>query len=109
MTPPRDPSPDDVPARDVPTHDLSTCDVPSSIPPSIQPSTFRIPHSAFRIPHWYACLHRPAGDHPLASIAREFSPRFECHGPDLVTIDVSGLDRLIGPPQAIADELRRES
>jgi len=70
---------------------------------------FRIPHSAL-----FACLHRPpsveapadaAGT--LAAVAREFSPRFECHGPDLVSIDISGLDRLIGPPPAIGEELRR--
>jgi protein ImuB len=40
-------------------------------------------------------------------VAREFSPRFECHGPDLVSIDVSGLDRLIGPPPTIGEALRR--
>jgi protein ImuB len=40
-------------------------------------------------------------------IAREFSPRIERHRDDLVTIDVGGLDRLIGPPQTIGEELRR--
>ena len=30
----------------------------------------------------------------------EFSPRYERHRDDLVTIDVSGLDRLLGPPRA---------
>src|SRR5262245_33085071 len=65
-------------------------------------------------PELYACLHRPpTGEQPavpvdlLEAIAREFSPRFECHGPDLVSIDVSGLERLIGPPETIGDELRR--
>ena len=71
------------------------------------------PQSPIPDPPLYACLHRPPGDGPapasaLAALAREFSPRFECHGPDLVAIDVSGLERLIGPPQTIADEMRRE-
>ena len=64
----------------------------------------------------YACLYRPpsadqtaAGRDALASIAGQFSPRYECHGADLVSIDVSGLDRLLGPPQAIGEELRREA
>ena len=30
----------------------------------------------------------------LAAIAQEFSPRYECHRDDLVSIDVSGLERL---------------
>ncbi|HEY1913619.1 MAG TPA: hypothetical protein VGG73_22010 [Vicinamibacterales bacterium] len=45
----------------------------------------------------------------VVAIAREFSPRYECQGDDLVTIDVSGLGRLLGPPQTIGEELRRES
>jgi len=51
-------------------------------------------------------LHRQA-DSPLTAIAREFSPRFEHHGDDLVVIDVSGLTRLLGPAPIIGDELRR--
>ena len=79
----------------------------------------------------YACLYRPpapedtANAGALLAIAREFSPRYE-RGPqrgtpqrgsraadpergrdDLVSIDVSGLDRLIGPPATIGEELRR--
>jgi protein ImuB len=45
----------------------------------------------------------------LENIAREFSPRYERHGDDVVTIDVDGLERLLGPQTAIADELRREA
>jgi len=66
----------------------------------------------------YACLYRPP-DHddqrrayvvsPLLAIAREFSPRYEQHRDDLVTIDVSGLGRLIGDARAIGAELRRET
>src|SRR5947208_7009730 len=53
----------------------------------------------------------------VAAVAQGFSPRYECHhaggqGPPdrtttLVTIDVSGLDRLLGPPRVIGEELRR--
>ncbi|HEV3140337.1 MAG TPA: hypothetical protein VGY57_07475 [Vicinamibacterales bacterium] len=43
----------------------------------------------------------------VAAIAQAFSPRYECHHADLVTIDVSGLDRLLGPPRTIGEELRR--
>ena len=61
----------------------------------------------------YACVYRPpapdASGSPLSAIAEQFSPRYECDGADLVTIDVSGLDRLLGPAQTIADELRREA
>jgi protein ImuB len=45
----------------------------------------------------------------LVAVAREFSPRFERHGDDLVSVDVSGLDRLIGPPRTIGEELRRDA
>src|SRR6185295_6619111 len=61
----------------------------------------------------FACLYQPtAPDRDVAAllaIAREFSPRYERHRDDLVSIDVSGLDRLIGPPAAIGEELRREA
>ncbi len=61
----------------------------------------------------YACLYRPpsddaaAGTTTLLTIAQEFSPRFERHRDDLVSIDVSGLARLIGPARTIGEELRR--
>jgi protein ImuB len=45
----------------------------------------------------------------LVELAQDFSPRFECHGDDLVSIDVSGLGRLLGVPRAIGEELRRSS
>jgi protein ImuB len=40
-------------------------------------------------------------------MAEAFSPRYERHGDGLVSIDVSGLDRLLGPPRIIGQELRR--
>lgn len=75
----------------------------------------------------YACIYRPpapdderrgeagrersdAGDSALsavASIARDFSPRYELHSGRVASIDVAGLDRLLGPAPAIGDELRR--
>ena len=82
----------------------------------------------------YACLYRPPGpdDHrgarearresfldsaisalnvvnPLVAIAQEFSPRYERHHDDLVSIDVSGLERLLGTARTIGEELRREA
>ena len=45
----------------------------------------------------------------LDGVAREFSPRYEQHRDGLVSIDVGGLDRLIGPPRAVGEELRREA
>src|SRR5262249_29290689 len=68
-----------------------------------------------RVNGMFACLHLPAsfaaGEaspvSPLLSIAGEFSPRYESHGDRLVVIDVSGLERLLGPAPAIGEELRR--
>jgi protein ImuB len=58
----------------------------------------------------YACLCRTAGEgagSSLVTIARECSPRYERHHDDLVSIDVSGLERLLGTPAVIAAELLR--
>jgi protein ImuB len=63
----------------------------------------------------YACLYRPpapdapSAGHPLVAIAQEFSPRYECPRDDLVSIDVSGLERLLGGARTIGEELRREA
>lgn len=75
-----------------------------------------------------ACVYRPPAPDgsdfasavsPLLAIAQECSPRYERHRNDLVSIDVSGLDRLMrpragresGPPRShwktIGEELRR--
>jgi protein ImuB len=46
----------------------------------------------------------------LVAIAQEFSPRYESGGDvSAVVIDVRGLERLLGPAQAIGEELRREA
>ena len=61
----------------------------------------------------FACLYvPPAGDPPaapLTDIAADFSPRYERHGGDRIVIDVRGLERLLGRPHAIAEEMRREA
>ncbi len=43
----------------------------------------------------------------LVQLARDFSPRVETLGANVVTLDIGGLGRLIGEPRAIGDELRR--
>jgi protein ImuB len=82
----------------------------------------------------YACLFRPPAPDPesnrgdredrgdrncsalsassavaLDALAREYSPRYERHSADLVSIDVSGLERLFGSPRAIAGQMRRDA
>ncbi|MFN7914864.1 MAG: hypothetical protein U0Q55_05955 [Vicinamibacterales bacterium] len=49
------------------------------------------------------------GSSPLVAIAAEFSPRYEQHRTDLVSVDVRGLSRLLGTPRAIGAEMRREA
>lgn len=46
---------------------------------------------------------------PLVAVAAEFSPRYEQHRLDLVSLDLRGLSRLFGSPRAIGAELRREA
>src|SRR3954447_1672902 len=64
----------------------------------------------------YACVYRlPALDSggaaapPLAVVAEQFSPRYERHTDDLLSIDISGLERLLGTPRMIGEELRRDA
>ena len=57
----------------------------------------------------FAAMHA-AEDSPsdgLMEVARDFSPRVEACGPREVTLDVTGLARLIGDGKTIASELRR--
>lgn len=46
---------------------------------------------------------------PLLAIAADFSPRYEQHRADLVSLDLRGLGRLFGTPRAIGEELRLQS
>jgi hypothetical protein len=63
----------------------------------------------------YACVYAaaPAADAAgsvLKAIAEEFSPRYELFSAPkaaLVVIDVSGVERLLGPARVIGEELRR--
>ena len=62
----------------------------------------------------YACLRADPPPHfdpktpsPHFVIARDFSPRIERHGGSSVVLDVGGLGRLLGDPQAIGAELDR--
>jgi protein ImuB len=62
----------------------------------------------------YACLRADPPSHfdpktpsPHFVIARDFSPRVERHGESSVVLDVGGLGRLLGDPQAIGAELDR--
>ena len=60
----------------------------------------------------FACLYLPPPAKPdhvsdIVAIARDFSPRIERHGERVVTLDVGGLDRLLGDARSIGAELRR--
>jgi protein ImuB len=59
----------------------------------------------------FACLFQPSPCDPegLVLVAREFSPRYERRGQDRIVIDISGLDRLLGSPRVIAEEIRRDA
>jgi protein ImuB len=66
----------------------------------------------------YACIYQPSSNSAdpacsavsgLTEVAEAFSPRYERHGAHLVIIDIRGLDRLIGSPSTIGDELRRDT
>jgi nucleotidyltransferase/DNA polymerase involved in DNA repair len=59
----------------------------------------------------FACLFQPAPDTPLrlVDIAADFSPRYERHGDDVVSMDISGLGRLFGSARDIGEELRRDA
>src|SRR4051812_15550792 len=83
--------------------------LPSALPPNLQ-------SAICNQQSLYSCLYRPpAGDQPAASastlvtLAQDFSPRFERHRDDLVSVDVSGLTRLLGPARSIGEEMRREA
>jgi protein ImuB len=49
----------------------------------------------------------PAITTALTELASDFSPRFEVVREDFVVVDVSGLERLLGPPQDIGDACAR--
>jgi protein ImuB len=64
----------------------------------------------------FACLSVPSSADPpagergaLEAVARGFSPRVDVHAWNLVTLDVSGLQRLLGAPADIGRELLRDA
>ena len=65
----------------------------------------------------YACIYQPPAPSghddqrrdDVLNVAADFSPRYERHRDDLVSIDVSGLGRLLGTPRSIGEELRRDA
>ena len=65
----------------------------------------------------YACVYSPPSSHgdassaanSLTDLAEAFSPRYQRHGEHLITIDIRGLDRLLGSPRTIGEELRRDA
>jgi len=72
------------------------------------------------LPHpSYACVYQPpevgrsaprlseAREAPLVQVVEAFSPRYEVHDANLVSLDVSGLERLLGTPRAIGGEIVR--
>jgi protein ImuB len=69
-----------------------------------------------QVPALYACVYQPSVQNSaecavnlLTEVAEAFSPRYERHGDQLVTIDIRGLDRLLGSPRTIGEELRRDA
>jgi protein ImuB len=77
--------------------------LPSPDAPAVRPSIDAPPSS----PHLFACVRALRTPDALLSIARDFSPRVERHGPSAIALDVSGLGRLLGDPQTIGSELER--
>ncbi|HEY3043029.1 MAG TPA: hypothetical protein VGJ39_03340 [Vicinamibacterales bacterium] len=81
----------------------------------IVPNPTSVPNPKSQTPNpLFACLYQPPASDAhdgasLLAIAREFSPRYEVHRADLVTIDISGLGRLLGDARAIGEELRRDA
>jgi protein ImuB len=89
-----------------------------SAPPPNPPNPLHLQSALCNQHSLYACLyHLPDLSAPQASsaipslitVAQEFSPRYERHRDDLVSVDVSGLTRLLGPARTIGEEMRREA
>ena len=81
-----------------------------------RPPPFTNPQPLTPNPCLYAALYRPPGPNQpaveanaLVLIAENFSPRYERHTDDLVSIDVSGLQRLLGKARTIGAELHRDA
>jgi len=56
----------------------------------------------------YACIHcREGSRQALLNLAFTFSPRVEDTAPDAVALDIDGLERMFGPPPALAERIVR--
>jgi len=55
----------------------------------------------------FACLRTPRMPDVAIAVAKDFSPRVQRYGSGCVVLDVGGLGRLLGEPQAIGAELAR--
>jgi protein ImuB len=76
--------------------------------PDARAAAGQAPDTSASSPALYACLRLGArAPDTLLSLARDFSPRLERHGASSVVLDVGGLGRLLGDPQAIGRELER--
>jgi protein ImuB len=113
----------------IPSYDDLTPPIPDVLPadvfdltqvftPATRQSTIDSPHphsaipqanpqSPIGVPQWFACLRSTCAPEALMSVAQDFSPRIQRHGPSAVVLDVSGLGRLLGDAQAIGAELHR--
>jgi protein ImuB len=56
-------------------------------------------------PALYACLRLPQQPDVAIAVAKDFSPRLQRYPNGCVVLDVSGLERLLGSPQTIGEEL----
>ena len=55
----------------------------------------------------FGCLRSTRRPETIVQIAQDFSPRIQRYGADAVVLDISGLGRLLGSPDAIGAELAR--
>jgi protein ImuB len=78
-------------------------------PRRLEPPALNPPPSALSPEPLYACLYEPLANAALVALAQDFSPRFERHRGDLISIDISGLRRLFGDPRAVGEALRRSA
>ena len=99
------PSYDDLTPSISDVHPRDTFDQVTRLVPPDGPVVARQPLPDTHVPGLFACIR---GKHPaaLVALARDFSPRIECHDGGVV-LDIAGLGRLLGDAEGIASELLR--
>ena len=99
------PSYDDLTPSIPDVHPRDTFDQVTQLVPHDEPVVERRPLPDSHAPGLFAAL---VGRHPaaLTALAKDFSPRIECHD-GCVVLDVAGLGRLLGDAHGIASELLR--